>query len=210
MSSDKLTKFSNMHFTYINQIFGDRTVREDIYDSFGGDLKPYTFKVIRSPEFEGSFHHMLKMKKKQKGKIVNLCSALLGYQDIDVNVNDTLCQTYSLMIFMGKLAPDELSQEKIDSIDRKELQHNMVDMYYEIMENKMFMEKLKEIITNPLNGRLWADYTKTEYVIKGKKNCEMNPNLLMDYDTIVANIRKTLEQWKEYGYWHFIGDGVEM
>ena len=70
-TNEKLEEFSLEHFTFINQFFGDETVREVIAEVFPN--KKYTFKIEIVEQ--GSFHHVLIDKKGKR-----ICSFEKGHQ----------------------------------------------------------------------------------------------------------------------------------
>ena len=80
--TDKLLdEYSLEHFTYINQIFGDETVRSIIAEIYKN--KQYTFfaEYIQESElFEAGFHHVLKNKKKPNEIVY--CSVEAKHQEI--------------------------------------------------------------------------------------------------------------------------------
>lgn len=174
-----LEKFSINHYTYINQIFGDLTIRELISEVFPN--KKYSFVVEETEEnFEYSYHHILKNKK--TGKTV--CSILDNHQDLNTNVNDTLCQSYSLLTYFS------IKIEKDSTIN----QINMIQMYRTILSNEDFIGKLDEVI-NSSNKNLWIDYSNPNRYVK------------MNKINILKKINEVLDDWRNYGYWYFIGDG---
>jgi hypothetical protein len=185
-NDEKLKEFSLEHYTYINQIFGDLTIREIIMEINPRLAKKTRFEVEETgSEFENSYHHILKNQKTEE----IICSVYNGYQDLDVNQNDTLCQSYSLLTFF---------EIPIDS-DQKQRQMDMISMYLKLLTNKRFIKALSEVII-PENHELWIDYVesyeKPEPVY-----------LIMDKENILMKIKETLEKWKQYGYWYFIGNG---
>ena len=180
----KLNAFSWRHFTYINQIFGDQSVRQIISEVYPSE--EYSFKVEPGEGvFKGTDHHVL-ANKKTMGR---LCSVETGNQNTDVDVNDTLCQSYSLLsYFKIRIAKD-----------KKAKQIAMVNMYRtRLLDNKEFVDKLDDVIF-PKNKALWWDNTRTP---KNRYRLKMNKA------NILAEIRKTLDEWESYGYRHFIGTGT--
>jgi hypothetical protein len=86
-TSEKLNEFSKEHYTYINQIFGDETVREIIKEMY--TERDWDFAVEdANADFEYSNHHVL-MKEGKTGEDIKWCSVDEGYQNIFVNKNDT-------------------------------------------------------------------------------------------------------------------------
>jgi hypothetical protein len=179
---NELERFSREHYTYINQIFGDQTVRKYIKKFFPNPQ--YKFKIEKTDEF--GHHHLLRDVKHN----IYQCSVKNGYQDISKNVNDTLCQSYSLLTYLGiEINPDQ-----------KQRQMDMIKMYRKILNNNNFIDKLdNDILQNFENYFLWRDYTSNsdhEYV-------EMNIN------NIFRKVNEVLDKWEEFGYLYFIGNPLK-
>ena len=186
-SKEKLEAFSKKHYTYINQIFGDATVREIIEEEYP---TTYQFDVENTgADFDFSFHHTV--KDRDNGNV--LCSVDDGYQNIYKNKNDTLCQSYSLLNYFDIDIPT----------DKKERQMEMVQMYRSMLNGTIdgFEDvDFKQIINNeilkvPGNKKLWHNF------VTDKGSISMNKT------TLFKNIENTLDEWEEYGYWFFIGKG---
>jgi hypothetical protein len=186
-SKEKLEEFSKKHFTYINQIFGDATVREIIEEEYP---TTYEFEVEETgADFDFSFHHTV--KDRDNGEII--CSVVEGYQDIYKNKNDTLCQSYSLMNYFDIQIPD----------DKKARQMAMIQMYRDILDGTLdnyegvdFKKILnREILSVKANKELWSNF------VKGSGYISMNKKAFF------KNIEDTLDEWEEFGYWYFIGKG---
>ena len=197
-SAQKLLDFSKKHYTYINQIFGDASVRQIIEEEYP---TTWQFKVAKAgPEFGNSFHHTVR-DREDPGLII--CSGIDGVQDLTKNVNDTLCQSYSLMNFFE--IPIQLSEEKgkLKQIYLETNQRAMVQMYRDLLNGNIDNYEgidFKEILTNEIlsdkrNKKLWRNF------ITGKGNLNMDPEVLF------KNIEDTLDEWEDYGYWFFIGKG---
>ena len=180
----KLINFSKKHYTYINQIFGDISVREIIKEVYPNDK--FKFVVLKANDIDNfennSLHHVLEYVKSGR----QLCSVQQKHQDLTKDLNDTLCQSYSLMNYFGI---------KISRVRRKK-QEDMVRMYKTLLNNDEFVKKLNDdILTNKKNKKIWVDYSKpTQYL-------DMNVN------NLVKNINTVLDNWNDYGYNYFIGDG---
>ena len=175
-TNEKLEKFSLEHFTFINQFFGDQVVREVIAKCFPNDK--YTFSVDKVGD--NLFHHVLIGKKNKR-----VCSFEKGHQNMDVDKNDTLCQSYSLLTFLGARIKK----------DKKQKQMDMIAMYQVLLEDKDFKKKLSETIDIP--NSVWKDYRK-----------EGAPTFVITERAFFSNVKQVLKKWKEYGYWYFIGDGT--
>jgi hypothetical protein len=194
--SDKNLKiFSRAHMAYINQIFGDLTVREIIQEVW-----PKSGKLIvkeSGEDFENSHHHMFQVHKARTNLI--MCSVQDEYQNVDVDTNDTLCQSYSLMNYFGIQFNKKPSKKASVEIKRGR-QMEMIKMYRKIISNQRFLDGLDEIIKNKLNKKIWEDTVDSAnpfYIIEKLKTSE----------NIVRNIGNLLIVWEAYGWVYFIGDG---
>jgi len=197
-SAEKLLAFSKKHYTYINQIFGDAGVRQIIEEEYP---TTWEFKVAKAgPEFGNSFHHTVRDREDPE---LIICSGIDGVQDLNKNVNDTLCQSYSLMNFFE--IPIQLSEDKgkLKKIYHETNQRAMVQMYRDLLNGTLenyegidFKEILtNEILSDPRNKKLWRNF------VTGKGNINMDPEVLF------KNIEDLLDEWEDYGYWFFIGKG---
>ena len=194
-TSEKLNEFSKEHYTYINQIFGDETVREIIKEIY--TERDWDFAVEdANADFEYSNHHVL-TKKGKTGEDIKWCSVDEGYQNIFVNKNDTLCQSYTLMQFLNKPI----------AIGMKQRQTDMVRMYRNILKKEHFNDELEgmvEIMQKELKKKnrrkgvvLWKDYTT-------KRSTNMNKS----YEKIHEEINSVLDKWEKYGYHYFMKEGT--
>lgn len=186
-SKEKLEIFSKKHYTYINQIFGDATVREIIEENYP---TKYVFNVEETgADFEFSYHHTVKTKLRNRV----LCSVEKGHQKLHKNFNDTLCQSYSLMNYFGiKIATE-----------KKRKQMAMIKMYRDLLNGNLNKFKgvdfkkiiIDEILNDKRNKRLWRNF------VTDKGFINMTPSIFF------SNIEETLNEWESYGYWFFIGKG---
>ena len=194
-TSEKLDEFSKEHYTYINQIFGDETVREIIKEMY--TVRDWDFAVEdANADFEYSNHHVL-MKEGKTGEDIKWCSVDEGYQNIFVNKNDTLCQSYTLMKYLNKPIARGMKQRQTD----------MVRMYRNILKKEHFNDELEgmvEIMQKELKKKkrrkgvvLWKDYTT-------KRPTNMNKS----YETIHEEINSVLDKWENYGYHYFMKEGT--
>ena len=185
----KITEFSNNHFTYINQIFGDITVR-DIITELWTNKNDWKFVAeIAGNEFESGFHHIL--ERKNNGKKIKWCSVDKGYQNMDVNINDTLCQSYTLLKYRAI---------SIDKNDSKKNQMKMIKLYRTIMKKPYFQKEIKQLIEDEDNKNHWKIYTEKNKKLHSR-------NMPMNFNNIMNNINKTLNNWEKYGYRFFIKEG---
>jgi hypothetical protein len=141
--------FSRAHMAYINQLFGDQTVRDIIQEVWA---KPGKLVVKESgADFENSHHHMFQPHKVKTNVIT--CSVEDGYQDLDTDVNDILCQSYSLMNYFG--IKFDKTPSRIASVEiKRSRQLEMIKMYRKIIKNEKFLNGLEEIVKNKTNKKL--------------------------------------------------------
>ena len=126
---EQLKAFSINHYYYINQLLGDQTLRTVIEEEFKSP-DGWTLKVESGGiDFEGSFHHYC-----GKGGS-KWCSANEGIQDIHIYPHDTLCQSYSMMKYMGNMSDTDVSLTK-------DLQERMVVMWRGILANRKVQEQI--------------------------------------------------------------------
>lgn len=179
--------FSRAHMSYINQIFGDVTVRhilQEIFPKQGSRL------LVEKSEFHGT-HHVLE----QNGN--KICSLKLGYQDLDVDVNDTLCQSYSLMSYLEIPFDSTPSSEATDK-QKYHKQMSMIKMYRDLLKNTAFRRTFSKEIVYEENNYLWEDtvnHKNTFYIIQRLKTGTR----------IINNIKKVLDAWEDFGWNYFIG-----
>ena len=190
-----LNVFSRAHMSYINQIFGDQTVRDIIREIF---KKPGTLIVEDGgPDFMDSNHHTF---MSQEGR--NICSVKLGYQNLNVDINDTLCQSYSLMTYLN--IPFDITPSKTATIaKKKERQIAMINMYRNILNNEQFINIFSDEIVFESNNTVWTDsvnHKKEFFIIQKFKNAA----------PIIKNIHRVLDIWEDYGWCYFVNNGKLM
>ena len=199
-TDELLNHYSLEHYTYINQIFGDETVRSIITEIFKS--KKYAFFIEAIPQselFDEGFHHILVNKRKPDETLY--CSVAAKHQKPLKNVNDTLCQTYSLLAYMGRDIDPIMKSKTYTAHQKIMLVHKeMIAMYRDIIANKKFVREFNTIDfknTKDASGRkMFRDYTNSK-----------NPPLNLDSEDILKNISALLDKWESYGYRIFIGSG---
>jgi hypothetical protein len=178
-TKEMLDEFSKKHYTYINQIFGDLTVREIIMEVFQS-VNIFEHEETGA-EFENSFHHTVMNTKTGE----SYCSVRDLLQNINVNKNDTMCQSYSLLAYFDI----KTSKNQV----RKQMQ--MIHMYRRMLKNADFIKTLDDII-NSRNNKHWRDFTKAR-----------TPYLKMNKKAILGKIHEALNEWERYGFWFFVREG---
>jgi hypothetical protein len=225
-TEDKLAAFSLNHYTYINQIFGDMSVREIIHDSATAPQRKYSFSESKLTQGK---HHFLSYGKKPKEEMV--CSMKTGIQKMGTNYtkkqdkNDTLCQSYSLLFFFDheihKVDPTDSLEEEITIKKNRQLQ--MIRMYRTLIRDltnpkKDFKSRLDFQILSIMREthaeysrvdlpddkvpKIWMDYTQPP-IKRG-----VYPYLNVELKKLFQNINRVLDDWEAFGYWYFIRKGT--
>ena len=200
-SPAQLKYFSQKHYTYINQIFGDVTIRQIISEIFPNNNYKFHVEDVEedNTDFDGGIHHVL-YETNTNTKVPNKwCSVDEEYQDTNINENDSLCQSYTLLKYRNKHIVKGQNENK-----QKQRQMAMIKMYREILNDDTFIHELNEVVNNKANKKLWREYLKEQYQpVKYKRQQYVK----MDKDHILGRIHSTLDCWERYGYKYFIGDG---
>jgi hypothetical protein len=142
---DKLKKFGNKHYYYINQIFGDLTLREIIMEQF--PRKRWRLASQRYPGY--GHHHVCKRKGKRYDSIDS------GLQS-PVHPTDVLCQSYRVLFYLGALN----SKERLLT---KEIQFKMIKMWKIILKNKIIKEQIEFTASE---GKVWQNINRGKNIIK--------------------------------------------
>jgi len=219
-SNTKLNKFSLDHFNYINQIFGDQTVRgiisnvfsnrkygfrieKTIKDSAGNEIsKTYIDDEDDDDDYDKEddenkiieLHHILykndtngtkKRKKTITKTLDNVCSYANGHQDNTVNINDTLCQSYSLLTYFDiPIHPDQ-----------KQRQMDMIKLYRHILQNTKFRKEFNNLKID----NTWGIYDENDNLVE---------YIELTTEQILEKLWAILNDWENFGYLYFIGNGT--
>jgi hypothetical protein len=179
--SQKLEKFSQDHYWYINQILGDQTLREIIAEQLPSDTGWKLVTIPSGEEFENSWHHVCKKRK----KVWN--SQTVGIQNIYDHPNDTLCQSYSVLKFLGLIESGDVSLTK-------KIQTRMVAMWHGLLDN----EKIKEQIIHSV----------MEYTVKKSRGVNRRDYVMKNVaprgPKIITKIRQVLKDWENFGWEYFM------
>lgn len=209
-SQEQLNEFSLEHFTFINQIFGDGTVRLIISEVFNNENYEFSVEDVVSEElFEHGFHHILIDKNTKK---TSYCSVDKSHQNMKINKNDTLCQSYTLLKYLGKPLDDIFANKKLNRTEKTLLVHDkMIKMYSEIISNEEFIEEFNKVnfygSVDSSGKKMFRNYSKT-YEKDSKKYQKGEPVALNLYNhQIIEQIKDVLQKWHNYGYFYFIGTG---
>lgn len=237
---EKLHKFSLQHFAYINQIFGDITIRELIQEYYLGNKttkhkgkldakhkKQMKALKLQANQGTGAFsdsHHHVIVKK--TGEIEWCSASIRTVQHIKINLNDTLCQSYSLFEYLRRAGEldgiDDLKDmtiegyyknKKINTVadqraaSRENTIHNqmvLIKMYQKILGEKNLWKYIREQVFFPTmfeNGVYWKfdEFSDDELVKMASDNSL--------FDVLFGKIENVIKDWENYGYWYFVGEG---
>ena len=205
-TDEKLEIFSRAHYSYINQIFGDVEVRKFIQQTIGKDLKGL---LVTGPGARNGFHHTFKLDGRKKEEV---CSYNLGYQDEDIDINDTLCQSYSLMTYF-RIPFDQTPARVATDEQKRSRQMEMIKMYRWFLSNDKFVARfLAEFVHKGFkqdkkrNGN-WGDDVWVDRVNNRNKFLIIERYMASPYD-LIANIHRVLNVWEAYGWMYFVRAGV--
>jgi hypothetical protein len=206
---DELRKFGIRHYYYINQIFGDLTLREIITEEFESPGGWTLETMVTGRDFEHSFHHYCTRYNKNE----TWCSVLEGIQNIrDIHPHDTLCQSYSVMKYMGTISDT-------DTELTEELQKRMVEMWRMILNNRKISEQIVHASKQYKNYRELqglarakgiAASGKTSAIVARLKREGIDPYLIQNISPkersgeLIAKIRQVLDDWEAWGWQWFM------
>tara|TARA_Y100001935_G_C17277838_1_gene495723 strand:+ start:16 stop:933 length:918 start_codon:yes stop_codon:yes gene_type:complete len=198
---EDLVEFSNYYQTYINQVFGDETVREEVQKILKPRSQWEIAEAIPADDnaFESgddSMHHILRKKAK---KDVIWCSDAINYQNTDINKNDTLCQSYTLLKLSGKL--DNYKALPENEENHIAIQKEMIKLYRRIINDKKFTKFIDKVLgyTEEYSVAPWIDFTEPN-----------NPHLKeLKGKEMIEKIKTTLDMWEKYGHLYLVGDPIE-
>ena len=196
---EDLVIFSNYYQTYINQVFGDQTVREEVQKILKKPSQWQITEAISADENsfasgDDSMHHIL--RKTANPKEIWCSVEVEEYQNTNINKNDTLCHSYTLLKLSGDI--DHYEPLPKNSQNHIAIQKEMIKLYGNVIKNRIFSKFINEVLayTKEYTSTPWIDYTK--------KN---NPNLKeMNAKEMIKKIKQTLDMWQNYGHLYFVGD----
>lgn len=156
--------------------------------------------AVNNTRYNAAGYALNRRGRRNESDTTKICSVTLGYQDLSVDTNDTLCQSYSLMAYLS--VDFDMTPSAEATVEQKfNKQLAMINMYREILNNPDFIKELDNIVRNKDNKELWEDTVDEEnpfFIIKKYKKTK----------TIVDNIKRVLDVWEKYGWQFFVGDGT--
>tara|TARA_Y100000389_G_C17434972_1_gene504932 strand:- start:1062 stop:1580 length:519 start_codon:yes stop_codon:yes gene_type:complete len=167
-------------------VFGDLEVRDIIEQVFPHHY--LTFDHYDDEEF--GFHHFITDKRTN----YTTCSIGLGVQNTDINNNDNLCATYSIMAYFRKKYTHNY----------KKNQMIMIELCRKIIANRNFRASVNAcILSDPQEPNRWEIYRPIT-----RKSSSRKFYINMEPYSFWSKVNETLDAWEEYGHLFFIGDGT--
>ena len=225
--SDKkmLDEFSHLFVTYINQIFGDRTLRTIIYEEFGEQKhnKHLRFGLVAFHRYEDPSDEWVDAN--ENNSVLKIDASYYDDKKDQVTLEDSDANHHVLYDTKNKKYVDSINTEGMkyqdqerdenDSLcqsytlmfffdyemdnDPVQKQMQIIGMYDMLLKRKSFLKKLKKELF----------YRKDEVHEHWE---DEDGNILptqneTDFKYILHRINDTLRLWEDYGYWHFVGKG---
>jgi len=145
-----------------------------------------TYALEVEEDDEDGFHHVARNLKTGE----KICSKQSRIQHTRIDKNDVLCQSYSLYKVFSAIP---LTKYKVQK------QYALINMYRSILKDDVFIGKLnEEILGNTENAGLWKIF---------RKNVPTRQNVSMKKETLLKNVHRVLDDWEQFGYNYFIGNG---
>ena len=223
ITSQDLIDFSGWFQTYINQVFGSSSVRQAIGEMYENSEYELMDPVMLTQD---GFHHILRVKKPTiTPNIDGIWSSDMveDYQDMTVNHNDTLCQSYTLAKLANVLPgdPDPCDIDKHisnqmaivsfyrDIIKRSGFIDCMGDIFNNVYDVMQFKDKAEREYTLQETAAVWKDFTK-----RGHPSISLPKGDICERQRytqrFIQHISDTLDMWEDYGYMWFVGNKIYM
>jgi hypothetical protein len=187
-------EFPDKFDTYINQIFGDYDIRNICTETCPNHRNKYRLDIetlywLYNGEDiareNGEHHYVTNLITGEK-----ICSIKNRLQNVRIDKNDCLCQSYSLAVYF---------YINLNKYDKKEKQMQLIKMYRTILNDIIFIEYLRIFIDFPIFKPNWKIY---------KDNRPTRKCIEMNSDNLLKCIKDTLDDWEKFGYQYFINDGI--
>jgi hypothetical protein len=130
--------------TFINQIFGDENIREIIMRTYEKEGNELLTEKFQDPTHGWMNHHVTNLECSVDGK----------YQNTRVHREDMLCQSYSLMNYLGigfdkrnAFALWSKKDKRGAYNSRKSIQDAMIGTYRGLLSNPLFLANLELFFT---------------------------------------------------------------
>ncbi len=229
-----LIEVGKMVYIYINQIFGDEYLRNQVIKNIGilwegEEIKPpedieIADAEVEGDQFDGGHHLYIKSSANPDQR---MCSVDDRYQITTINRNDTLCQSYSLLTAYGllhdrhkpypKTRKNQKTQKQEDIDYSKQQSQSIARMKSHIMIQKDMIKMYRKIVNHPKFMKILGDTIEKrrkngvrwikEINSKGHilyEDWEFNRGLA--HKIISIEMENTLNSWDEHGYMWFVGN----
>lgn len=223
--SEDLDYFSHLFVTYINQIFGDRSVRTLIYELFGKRKhnKNLRFGLVAFHRYEDPSDEWDEANTKNSVLIDE--ASYYDDEDDNVVIEDSDDNHHVLYDMKNKRYMDSINTEGIKYQDQERDENDSLCQSYTLMFffnfelSKDPIQKQMEIIGMYdwlLKQNKFLKKFKSEFFFEKKKNKEewvdedgyiLPTQNETDFKLLIRHIKDTLKLWEDYGYWNFIGKG---
>lgn len=221
----RLENFSHLFQAYINQIFGDQSVRSIIYSLYGNQShnKDFRFGLVEFNTGDDEWE-----KANEDGFVSKKKASYYDDKVDKVKVNDSDDNHHVLYDIKNEKYIDSINTEgfkyqnqerdsedslcqtyslmkffnkKMDK-DPIKKQKQMIAFYRTLLKDKQFIQEIKKEIfyRKPIDQEVWED--EDEDIVSTQKK--------KDFDDLKEKILDTLDKWDKYGYWYFIKNGTTM
>jgi len=228
--SDKkmLDDFSHLFVTYINQIFGDRTLRTIIYEEFGKKSynKDLRFGLVAFHRHEDPSDEWVEAN--EKDSVPKKEASYYDDKKDQVTLEDSDNNHHVLYDVKNKRYIDSVNTEGMkyqhqerdenDSLcqsytlmffldfemdnDPIQKQMQIIGMYEWLLKQKNFLNKVRKEM-------FYKKDQDNEHWIDEEGNILPTQNKIV-FQYLIHRIKDTLVLWEKYGYWHFIEKGNKM
>lgn len=223
-----LDEFSHLFVTYINQIFGDRSVRTIIYEMFGKQShnKNLRFGLVAFHRYQDPTDEWVEAN--ENNSVMKRDASYYDDENDQVSIEDSDDNHHVLYDMKNKKYIDSVNTEGMKYQDQErdendslcqsytlmfffdfeldndpiEKQMQIIGMYDWLLKQKGFLKELKKelFFEKPIENEHWTD--ENGHVLPTQSK--------MDFDYLIHRIKDTLKLWEKYGYWHFIGKGDKI
>jgi hypothetical protein len=196
----KLISFGRKVYTYINGYFGNEGVRQIIMERYPS--RKYVLKTAHAEGFDDPTHHIV--HDLETGQ--DICSARTTFQqNITEDTEDTLCQTYSLLMYMSYIFPDRdyslpsrpSPKSRDINLYKREKQQKMIKMYRDLLSDPTLIDALTSQLHHPSDYLF--NFTQHDNGIKFKSKVTTREWL--------RRVSILLDEWEKYGFNYFINRG---
>lgn len=223
-----LEDFSHLFVTYINQIFGDRTMRTLIYEEFGKKSynKHLRFGLVAFHRYEDPSDEWVEAN--DKDSVSKKEASYYDNKTDQVTLEDSDDNHHVLYDVKHKRYVDSVNTEGMKYQDQERDENDSLCQSYTLMfffnfemDNDPIQKQMQIIGMYEwlLNQKTFLNKVNKELFYKKNKDNEhwidedghiLPTQNKTDFQYLIHRIKDTLKLWEKYGYWHFIGKGDKM